>query len=834
MKGSIDSFQRGMIRGWINSNLKPVDVYLNGKFASTINKFHARQDVIDAGLSIADCGFTHDLTNALKGLTGLILIELKVKNKTLVKMEHEIQKAENLILDPFLTSPTLGTSINSSSRVGYNIERFIAPEALNHSNGTYSRLSILDKYSSHTFVSVDISVDETAHMIEQESYELMIVARASRNSTIIAEFYNSESDSVLLQEGMSVNGEWSFPKALIPNHVIQGLIEKTISLRLKFKHVGLQHFDLSMICLSTDNSQLSKVSNNQATEASISSDNKASIIDNNNLTDWNNGLLFGTFSRSTELADNWFIELAKSNVDKVSASVFTSDKRTSSNQTKTSSSLGLRIKTQQLSGYARISIPFLASKINVTDYTFSLSVENLNADSALTIPRISLSARDSVNDTIIHDVIRKQSVTGLQEFEFTLSLATIKKLHSNMQGRPLIAIFVDLPSESDLCFYGVDFKEAPKELQSNTKTGLDVSLLSCHSDFEDQSITQQLSALKGLDNWRSDGFVTPASNTKDIKETQNIVGLSDSIFSDAVYKLRPAKMKRNSRQTPLVTIVIPVYNACDDVLLCLSSIIEKTDVMYQLVIINDGDDKRTAEMLDAFDSLYPHVSLITNETNQGYTKSVNIGLKNSFSDWVVILNSDTIVTENWLSKLLNCALSDSKAGMIGAMSNAASWQSLPKIHDESGDWNLNPIPAGLSIDEVAQIVESQSTRDYPEVKVINGFCQLINMKMIDEIGPLDEVAFPIGYGEENDMCARAVKAGYKLFLADDTYIYHSKSKSFGHDKRKELAKSGAEALKRKHPDVNWSDITKEIYNNPTLVQLRSNVESAINKFKGTM
>ena len=128
---------------------------------------------------------------------------------------------------------------------------------------------------------------------------------------------------------------------------------------------------------------------------------------------------------------------------------------------------------------------------------------------------------------------------------------------------------------------------------------------------------------------------------------------------------------------------------------------------------------------------------------------------------------------------MNCAQSQDNVGMVGALSNAASWQSVPNVRDASGDWHLNPLPEHMTIDDMARKVSELSQRDYPEVGVINGFCQLINTRMLDHIGLLDDVAFPIGYGEENDMCARAVKAGYTLLIADDTYIFHAKSKSFG-------------------------------------------------------
>jgi len=60
---------------------------------------------------------------------------------------------------------------------------------------------------------------------------------------------------------------------------------------------------------------------------------------------------------------------------------------------------------------------------------------------------------------------------------------------------------------------------------------------------------------------------------------------------------------------------------------------------------------------------------------------------------------------------------------------------------------------------------------------LNGFCLAIKRTLITDIGIFDEEAFGEGYGEENDYCLRAVKAGWQLAVADDTYIYHAQSRS---------------------------------------------------------
>ena len=58
------------------------------------------------------------------------------------------------------------------------------------------------------------------------------------------------------------------------------------------------------------------------------------------------------------------------------------------------------------------------------------------------------------------------------------------------------------------------------------------------------------------------------------------------------------------------------------------------------------------------------------------------------------------------------------------------------------------------------ILEGVTERRYPAVPLLNGFCTLIRRAVFERAGLYDEDAFPIGYGEETDLCLRAAKAGF--------------------------------------------------------------------------
>ena len=269
-----------------------------------------------------------------------------------------------------------------------------------------------------------------------------------------------------------------------------------------------------------------------------------------------------------------------------------------------------------------------------------------------------------------------------------------------------------------------------------------------------------------------------------------------------------------------VDIVLCVHNAFEDVKECLTSIRRHTKVDYRLLIVDDGSQPETRDFLKSWVQEVSVATLFRNETARGYTKAANIGLRASKGDYIILLNSDTIVTPGWIEKLIECATSRKNIGIVGPLSNCASWQSIPEIFDKNGGWMINNIPEGYSLETLSDIVANVSDKTFPCVNFVNGFCYMIKRAVIDAIGWLDEESFPYGYGEENDFSIRARKAGFKLAIADHAYVYHSKSKSFGHERRQELSKQGSAAFKSKHPDINVKALTEEIKNNQALERLR--------------
>jgi len=251
-----------------------------------------------------------------------------------------------------------------------------------------------------------------------------------------------------------------------------------------------------------------------------------------------------------------------------------------------------------------------------------------------------------------------------------------------------------------------------------------------------------------------------------------------------------------------VDVIVCVHDALDDLRRCLASVLAHTADPYRLILVDDGSGPDTAAWLSAFAREQgERCLLLRREEASGYTFAANRGLRAGQAPWALLLNSDTVVTAGWLDRLLDCARSDARIGLVGPLSNAATYQSVPEQRD-ADDWAVNPIPAGLDLDRWAALIAADSARLWPRMPFLNGFCLLARRSMLEELGYLDEAAFGAGYGEENDLALRARAAGWQLALADDAFVFHALSRSYRHERRRELeARAGAALVARHGSDL---------------------------------
>ncbi len=241
------------------------------------------------------------------------------------------------------------------------------------------------------------------------------------------------------------------------------------------------------------------------------------------------------------------------------------------------------------------------------------------------------------------------------------------------------------------------------------------------------------------------------------------------------------------------TIVVPVHNALAATLDCIQSVRQHTPLgeTNRLLIIDDAStDPAVGKALQRFSGL-DGIRVERNPSNLGYTRTINRGCELAGNEDVVLLNSDTVVGPHWLRNLKVAAYRGERTGTVTAVSNNAGAFSVPRQ-------GSNDLPEGMDVDVVARILGACHLGEPFEVPTGNGFCMYVKRALLDDIGAFDAANFPVGYGEENEFCMRALAAGWCHRVEPSTYVGHVRSASFG-ERRQQLAEAGMERLRQLCP-----------------------------------
>jgi glycosyltransferase involved in cell wall biosynthesis len=243
-----------------------------------------------------------------------------------------------------------------------------------------------------------------------------------------------------------------------------------------------------------------------------------------------------------------------------------------------------------------------------------------------------------------------------------------------------------------------------------------------------------------------------------------------------------------------VTVLLPVFNGYESVRSCLESLLHDglDPAISSLIIIDDASsDGRIQPLLDEFaqqDIL--KLKVRRNPVNLGYLHSVNSCL-HTISGPVILLNSDTIVSPGWATRMVTGAKRYPRLGMLTPLSNNATFSTL-------GDPSF--LGRTILIDDLPRMQELCASRkgcEYPLAPTGMGFCLFITELARSIVADFDELFAP-GYEEENDMAQKLRAHGLQCRIATDVYIYHKGGESFASDKLR-LQHEHFRRIQEKHP-----------------------------------
>lgn len=263
--------------------------------------------------------------------------------------------------------------------------------------------------------------------------------------------------------------------------------------------------------------------------------------------------------------------------------------------------------------------------------------------------------------------------------------------------------------------------------------------------------------------------------------------------------LGPFHFRRSAHNSTSIDIVIVTHNALKYAQAGLLAVKKNTNwISATLTLVDSGSDEDSIAWFISFCVKWWCRLYIRG--NIGYTEAVNFGVRQTTSKLLVIMNPDVIVFPNWLEGLSTCLQSCSTHGIVGPLSNAASFQNFPFVYDKKGNHAINKLESAMEQRSVSLMIQNVGVAEYPTVTYINGFLFMLRREVFEKLGGFDNKLFPTGYGEENDFSIRAQDAGYTLAIDDTTFAYHFKTTGFSHEQRLELSKSGKQANLQRHAD----------------------------------
>jgi GT2 family glycosyltransferase len=217
-------------------------------------------------------------------------------------------------------------------------------------------------------------------------------------------------------------------------------------------------------------------------------------------------------------------------------------------------------------------------------------------------------------------------------------------------------------------------------------------------------------------------------------------------------------------------VIVLSWNGKKDTLECLASLQQLTYPNARIIVVDNSSSDGTG---DAIRSAFPNIELIVNNSNLRFAGGNNVGIRQSLeggAEYVLMLNNDTVVDPEFLGRLVEAAESGRKIGMVG-----------PKIYyfdDPKRIWFAGGLikwwrgrVTHIGIREVDNGEYDVTT----EVDYITGCCMLIKREVIETIGMLDERYYI--YGEDVDLCVRALRSGYKSVYVPSSRVWHKLSVS---------------------------------------------------------
>lgn len=242
-----------------------------------------------------------------------------------------------------------------------------------------------------------------------------------------------------------------------------------------------------------------------------------------------------------------------------------------------------------------------------------------------------------------------------------------------------------------------------------------------------------------------------------------------------------------------LSVVVVSYNTKDITLDCLKSVLSNTkDINYEIVIVDNASSDGSVEAIKKLAKKNKSVRVLANKKNLGFSGGNNVGIEKTKGEYILLLNSDTIVHDNvlgemvhWMEKnedvgFASCALKNEDGSEQGT---GGYFPTLPRVFT----WmTIQDLPL---VDSIVKPFHPMKPKNYSsadsfydeerELDWVTGAFMMIRSKVFDDVEVFDEKYFM--YTEEVDLCYRAKQKGWKVLYNPKWAITHLGGASGTHE-----------------------------------------------------
>lgn len=223
-----------------------------------------------------------------------------------------------------------------------------------------------------------------------------------------------------------------------------------------------------------------------------------------------------------------------------------------------------------------------------------------------------------------------------------------------------------------------------------------------------------------------------------------------------------------------VSVIIVNWNTKKHLRVCLESLYSQTEgIEFEVIVVDNGSDDGSTEIVK---NEFPEVVLIPNSENKGYAAANNQGIAIAKGRHILLLNSDTLVLDNVVDKVVKFADKHDKVAVVGCRilnpdkSLQPSCFMFPSILNLflSSFYLYHLFPNNKFFGR--ERLSWWDWRECREVDVVAGCFMLVKREAIEQVGMMDDCYFM--YFEESDWCYRFKKAGWKILFTPGAEIIH--------------------------------------------------------------